>query len=55
MFAVDLCRAAGRAPVGVISEVMRPDGVMADAAELELLALRWGLPMVTIDDLVAHL
>lgn len=53
--AVDLCRAAGRAPVGVISEVMRPDGVMADAAELELLALRWGLPMVTIDDLVAHL
>ena len=39
----------------LVGEVMRPDGVMAGAAELQRLALRWGLPMVALDDLRAHL
>ncbi|WP_406673898.1 riboflavin synthase [Nonomuraea sp. N2-4H] len=48
---VALCLAAGLPPVGVCCEVMRPDGVMAGAADLEASALRWGLPLVDIDDL----
>jgi 3,4-dihydroxy 2-butanone 4-phosphate synthase/3,4-dihydroxy 2-butanone 4-phosphate synthase/GTP cyclohydrolase II len=48
---VALCVAAGLAPVGVCCEVMRPDGVMAGAAELEQFALRWDLPMIDIHDL----
>ncbi|MFI9273456.1 3,4-dihydroxy-2-butanone-4-phosphate synthase [Kitasatospora sp. NPDC052896] len=52
---VALCVAAGLPPVGVCCEVMNPDGTMAKAAELEIAALRWGLPMVEIADLRAWL
>ncbi|ADB29438.1 34-dihydroxy-2-butanone 4-phosphate synthase [Kribbella flavida DSM 17836] len=52
---VALCVAAGLAPVGVCCEVMRPDGVMAQAAELEQFAMRWELPMIDVDDLVRWL
>ncbi|MER7246276.1 3,4-dihydroxy-2-butanone-4-phosphate synthase [Kribbella sp. NPDC000426] len=48
---VALCVAAGLAPVGVCCEVMRADGVMAGAADLEQFALRWELPMIDIHDL----
>jgi 3,4-dihydroxy 2-butanone 4-phosphate synthase/3,4-dihydroxy 2-butanone 4-phosphate synthase/GTP cyclohydrolase II len=48
---VALCLAAGRAPIGVCCEVMRPDGVMAGPAELEQFALRWNLPLIDIHDL----
>ncbi|MFG1945730.1 riboflavin synthase [Nonomuraea sp. NPDC048826] len=48
---VALCLAAGLPPVGVCCEVMRRDGVMAGAADLEASALRWGLPLVDIDAL----
>ncbi|MEV4470123.1 riboflavin synthase [Nonomuraea salmonea] len=48
---VALCLAAGLPPVGVCCEVMRRDGTMAGAADLEASALRWGLPLVDIDDL----
>ncbi|TYB47536.1 riboflavin synthase [Nonomuraea sp. PA05] len=48
---VALCVAAGLAPVGVCCEVMKRDGTMAGAADLEASALRWGLPLVDIDDL----
>lgn len=48
---VALCQAAGLPPVGVCCEVMGPDGVMAGPADLEACALRWGLPMVSVDDL----
>lgn len=48
---VALCKAAGVAPVGVCCEVMRPDGVMAGAADLEQFALRWELPMINLHDL----
>lgn len=52
---VALCLAAGLAPVGVCCEVMRPDGVMADAVTLEQFALRWDLPMIDVHDLTRWL
>ena len=52
---VALCKAAGLAPVGVCCEVMRFDGVMAGAADLEQFALRWELPMIDIHDLARWL
>ncbi|MCC8243223.1 riboflavin synthase [Saccharothrix luteola] len=52
---VALCVAAGLPPVGVCCEVMNPDGTMAKAADLEIAALRWGLPMVDVDDLRKYL
>ncbi|MGC4936494.1 3,4-dihydroxy-2-butanone-4-phosphate synthase [Kribbella sp. DT2] len=52
---VALCVAAGLAPVGVCCEVMRPDGAMADAVDLEQFALRWDLPMIDVDDLARWL
>jgi 3,4-dihydroxy 2-butanone 4-phosphate synthase len=48
---VALCTAAGLAPVGVCCEVMNRDGAMANAADLEVAALRWGLPLVDLADL----
>jgi 3,4-dihydroxy 2-butanone 4-phosphate synthase/3,4-dihydroxy 2-butanone 4-phosphate synthase/GTP cyclohydrolase II len=48
---VALCRAAGLPPVGVCCEVMNPDGTMAGPADLEAAALRWGLPLVDVNDL----
>jgi 3,4-dihydroxy 2-butanone 4-phosphate synthase/3,4-dihydroxy 2-butanone 4-phosphate synthase/GTP cyclohydrolase II len=52
---VALCVAAGLPPVGVCCEVMNPDGTMAKSADLEIAALRWGLPLVDMADLVRHL
>jgi 3,4-dihydroxy 2-butanone 4-phosphate synthase/3,4-dihydroxy 2-butanone 4-phosphate synthase/GTP cyclohydrolase II len=52
---VALCTAAGLAPVGVCCEVMNRDGTMAGAADLEVAALRWGLPLIDIADLKAWL
>ncbi|MFI9841977.1 riboflavin synthase [Nonomuraea sp. NPDC051941] len=52
---VAMCVAAGLPPVGVCCEVMNPDGTMADAADLEIAALRWGLPLLDVSDLGKHL
>jgi 3,4-dihydroxy 2-butanone 4-phosphate synthase/3,4-dihydroxy 2-butanone 4-phosphate synthase/GTP cyclohydrolase II len=52
---VALCVAAGLPPVGVCCEVMNPDGTMAHAADLEVAALGWGLPLVDVADLGRHL
>jgi 3,4-dihydroxy 2-butanone 4-phosphate synthase len=52
---VALCRAAGLPPVAAVCEVMNPDGRMAGVADLERFALRWGLPMVSVPDLVLGL
>ncbi|MFA1550570.1 riboflavin synthase [Actinomadura chokoriensis] len=52
---VALCEAAGLPPVGVCCEVMNADGTMAKAADLEIAALRWGLPLVDVSDLRGHL
>lgn len=50
--AVDLARAAGLAPAGVICEIMRPDGEMARVPDLTKFARRHGLLLITIADLV---
>ena len=52
--AVDLARMAGRAPSGVICEVVRDDGQMARLPELRELADERGWPLVSIDDLARH-
>jgi 3,4-dihydroxy 2-butanone 4-phosphate synthase/GTP cyclohydrolase II len=51
--AADLCRLAGVAPVGVICEVLAPDGAMARLPELNQLAARLGIGVLAIADLIA--
>jgi 3,4-dihydroxy 2-butanone 4-phosphate synthase/GTP cyclohydrolase II len=53
--AVDLCQLAGRAPVGVIAELVHDDGDMMRLPALRAFADEFGLPLVSIEDLVAHL
>ncbi|MFE7747142.1 3,4-dihydroxy-2-butanone-4-phosphate synthase [Nocardia sp. NPDC057455] len=52
--AVDLVELAGMAPVGVLCEVCGADGEQAGRAELLDLGREHGLPVVSIDDLVAY-
>ncbi len=51
---VDLCKAAGRFPAGVICEIMREDGSMARRADLDGFAAEHGLKIVAITDLIAY-
>jgi 3,4-dihydroxy 2-butanone 4-phosphate synthase/GTP cyclohydrolase II len=50
----DLSRLAGFAPVGVLGEIMAPDGRMARLPHLEVLASRHNLKILTIKDLIAY-
>ncbi len=50
--AVDMARLAGFAPVGVICEIMNPDGSMARREDLEAIADQHGLKLVSIEDLI---
>lgn len=52
--AVDLCRLAGLAPVGVICEITNPDGSMSRLPELKRFAKRHGLKMITVKELIAY-
>jgi 3,4-dihydroxy 2-butanone 4-phosphate synthase/GTP cyclohydrolase II len=52
---VDLARLAGRAPAGVICEIMNDDGTMARGADLAAFAERHGLPIVSIAEVADHL
>ncbi|MHB8707208.1 MAG: bifunctional 3,4-dihydroxy-2-butanone-4-phosphate synthase/GTP cyclohydrolase II [Coriobacteriia bacterium] len=52
--AVDFARLAGLYPAGVICEIMNPDGSMARRPELEAVAARFGLKMVTVADLIRY-
>jgi len=51
---VDMARLAGLYPAGVICEVMKEDGTMARLPELEIMASKYGLKIVTIADLITH-
>ena len=53
--AVDLMRLAGLAPVGVIGEIVQDDGEMMRLPGLLEMGLRDGVPVITIEDLAAHL
>ena len=51
---VDLARLAGLYPAGVICEIMNEDGTMARLPELELMASKHNLNIITIADLIAY-
>jgi 3,4-dihydroxy 2-butanone 4-phosphate synthase/GTP cyclohydrolase II len=50
--AVDLCRLAGLPPACGICEIMSDDGTMARGKDLERIARRLGLPIISVDDIV---
>ena len=52
--AVDLCRLAGLEPVGAIAELTHDDGTMMRLPAVLELGAEHGLPVVTIEQLVAH-
>ena len=49
---VDLCRLAGLREVGLISELMRPDGTMMRVPDIELFAAEHGLKVCTVRDVI---
>ena len=51
---VDLSRLAGRAPAGVLCEIVNKDGTMARTPELLEFAAKYGLKCITIADLVRY-
>lgn len=52
--AVDLARMAGLSPVGVLIEVLNEDGTMARLPELRVLADRFGMKLISIQDLIEY-
>jgi 3,4-dihydroxy 2-butanone 4-phosphate synthase/GTP cyclohydrolase II len=50
----DLAELAGLTPAAVICEIMNPDGSMARMSDLEQFAVRHGLRLGTIADLIRH-
>ncbi|MBO8156734.1 MAG: bifunctional 3,4-dihydroxy-2-butanone-4-phosphate synthase/GTP cyclohydrolase II [Bacillaceae bacterium] len=52
--AVDLARLAGTEPAGVICEIINEDGTMARVPQLKEFAERFGLKMITIEDLIKY-
>jgi 3,4-dihydroxy 2-butanone 4-phosphate synthase/GTP cyclohydrolase II len=51
---VDLARLAGLYPAGVICEVMNEDGSMARLPQLEVIADKFGIKIITVADLIAY-
>lgn len=52
--AVDLSRLAGFEPAGLIVEIMNEDGSMARLPQLQEIAKRFNLKLISIEDLVAY-
>jgi 3,4-dihydroxy 2-butanone 4-phosphate synthase/GTP cyclohydrolase II len=51
---VDLARFAGLYPAGVICEIMNEDGTMARLPQLEVMADKFGIKIVSIADLITY-
>lgn len=51
---IDLARLAGLDPSGVLVEIMNEDGTMARLPQLEEIAARFDLKIISIEDLVAY-
>ncbi len=49
---VDLCRLAGLQDIGLISELMKPDGTMMRLPDLEVFAEEHGLKICTVRDVI---
>ena len=52
--AVDLAKLAGFEPAGLIVEILNEDGTMARLPELRVIAKKFGLKLISIEDLVAY-
>ncbi len=52
--AVDLARLAGLYPAGALIEIINDDGTMARMPQLQEVAKRFGMKIVTIKDLIAY-
>lgn len=52
--AVDFARLAGAAPVGIICEIMNDDGTMARLDSLKLVAEKFDLKLVSIEQLIEY-
>jgi 3,4-dihydroxy 2-butanone 4-phosphate synthase/GTP cyclohydrolase II len=52
--AVDIARLAGLYPAGVICEVMNEDGTMARMPHIERFSQEFGLPILTVADLIQY-
>lgn len=51
---MDLCRLAGLRPVGVRSELVRPDGAIPSVQDLRAFGASHGLVRITIEELAAY-
>jgi 3,4-dihydroxy 2-butanone 4-phosphate synthase/GTP cyclohydrolase II len=51
---VDLAKLAGLYPAGVICEIMNEDGSMARLSQLEALAEKFGIKIISVADLIAY-
>lgn len=51
---VDLARMAGLSPVGALVEIMNEDGTMARLPELMVIARKFNLKIISIQDLIAY-
>jgi 3,4-dihydroxy 2-butanone 4-phosphate synthase/GTP cyclohydrolase II len=51
---VDLARLAGFYPAGIICEIMNEDGTMARLPELEAMADKFGIKIISVSDLIAY-
>lgn len=51
---VDFARLAGFSPAGILVEIMNEDGTMARLPDLEKVARRFGLKLVSIKDLIEY-
>src|SRR5574344_1083382 len=52
--AVDLARLAGLRPCGALIEIINDDGTMARMPQLQKVAEKFGIKMITIKDLIAY-
>lgn len=52
--AIDLARMAGFKPAGVIVEIMNEDGTMARLPDLMIIAEKFDLKIISIEDLIAY-
>lgn len=51
---IDLAQLAGLKPAAVICEIMKDDGTMARLPDLRIFAEKFGLPIVSIKDVIAY-
>jgi|SRR6476661_871058 len=51
---VDLARLAGFEPAGVLVEILKEDGEMARLPDLQVIAKKWGLKLISVQDLIKY-